>query len=95
LPSASASIPCVVGNFGSRHRFDYSALGDTVNVAARLEVETKRFGLPVLIGPDTAAAARSLAPAPIGHIRLRGRSAVVEVFTLGRVAAQGLRVRSV
>lgn len=89
------SGPCVVGNFGSRHRFDYSALGDTVNVAARLEVETKRFGLPLLIGPDTAAAAASLSPTPIGHIRLRGRSAVVKVFTLGRVADQGLRVRSV
>jgi len=89
------SGPCVVGNFGSRHRFDYSALGDTVNVAARLEVETKRFGLPLLIGPQTAAAAASLSPTPIGHIRLRGRSAVVEVFTLGQIADRGLRVRSV
>lgn len=64
-------------------------------VAARLEVETKRFGLPLLIGPATAAAAASLSPTPVGHVRQRGRGGMVEVFTLGRVAAPGLRVRSV
>lgn len=79
--------PCIVGNFGSRHRLDYSALGDAVNVAARLETEAKRFGLDILIGPGTAARVPELAPSPIGHVRLRGRAAPVEVYTLRRFDA--------
>jgi len=79
--------PCIVGNFGSRHRLDYSALGDAVNVAARLETEAKRFGLDILIGPRTAALVPGLGPLPIGHVRLRGRAAPVEVFTLRRYDA--------
>jgi adenylate cyclase len=77
--------PCVVGNFGSAHRFDYSALGDAVNIAARLEVETKQFGFPLLLGPATAAQIPRMLPQPIGHIQLRGRSESLEIFTLRRL----------
>jgi adenylate cyclase len=77
--------PCVVGNFGSAYRFDYSALGDAVNIAARLEVETKQFGLPLLLGPTTAAQIPRMLPQPIGHIQLRGRSESIEIFTLRRL----------
>jgi adenylate cyclase len=45
---------CVVGNMGSDLRFDYSVLGDTVNLASRLEGQTKEYGLPIIIGSKTA-----------------------------------------
>src|SRR3546814_6846138 len=47
---------CLVGNLGSDIRFDYSAMGDAVNVASRLEGQTKTYGVPVLVGEATAAA---------------------------------------
>jgi adenylate cyclase len=74
--------PCVVGNFGSRRRFDYSAVGDAVNVASRLEAETKSCGWAILLGEDTAARADSLASVPLGLLELRGRARPVAVCAL-------------
>jgi len=47
--------PCVVGNMGSDFRFNYSVLGDTVNVASRLEARTKDYRVPIVIGAQTAS----------------------------------------
>jgi adenylate cyclase len=47
---------CVVGNMGSNLRFDYSVLGDTVNLASRLEGQSKEYGFPIIIGSKTAMA---------------------------------------
>jgi adenylate cyclase len=74
--------PCTVGNFGSRHRFDYSAVGDTVNIAARLESETKTFGIGIALGAATAARVPELATLPLAAIQLRGRDRSVELFAL-------------
>ena len=76
------SGPCVVGNFGSLRRFDYSAVGDAVNVASRLETETKSCGWAILLGEDTAARADSLASLPLGLLELRGRARPVAVRAL-------------
>jgi adenylate cyclase len=45
---------CVVGNFGSDLHFNYSVLGDTVNLASRLESLTKQYGVSIVIGDKTA-----------------------------------------
>ncbi len=45
---------CVVGNMGSTRRFDYSRLGDSVNLASRLEGASKNYGVALLLGEETA-----------------------------------------
>jgi len=74
--------PCTVGNFGSHLRFDYSAVGDAVNIAARLESETKAFGLSIALGPETAARVPDMATLPLDLIRPRGREQTLELWTL-------------
>lgn len=49
---------CVVGNMGSNLRFDYSVLGDSVNLASRLEGQSKSYGVPIIAGSRTALAAK-------------------------------------
>jgi adenylate cyclase len=74
--------PCTVGNFGSRRHFNYSALGDAVNIAWRLQDATKRYGTPIVIGPETAARTPALAHLPIDLVRIKGRAAPVEIHAL-------------
>src|SRR6202021_112101 len=49
---------CVVGNMGSDLRFDYSVLGDSVNLASRLEGQSKEYGFPIIVGSRTPPAAK-------------------------------------
>jgi len=49
---------CVVGNMGSDLRFDYSVYGDSVNLASRLEGQSKEYGFPIIVGSTTALAAK-------------------------------------
>src|SRR3954466_3323606 len=49
---------CVVGNMGSDLRFDYSVLGDSVNLASRLEGQSKEYGFPIIVGSATALAGK-------------------------------------
>ncbi len=73
---------CCVGNVGSPQRFDYSILGDVVNVAARLEGETKSYGLPIIVGERTASDAPTLAFLELGSVKVRGKQRPERIFAL-------------
>ncbi|MCA1969344.1 MAG: adenylate/guanylate cyclase domain-containing protein [Rhizobium sp.] len=74
---------CVVGNMGSTRRFDYSALGDAVNLASRLEGASKQFGVPLLLGEVTAALVADRFPVlELDRITVKGRSIGTAVATV-------------
>ena len=77
---------CVVGNMGSDLRFNYSVLGDTVNLASRLEGQTKAYGVAVIIGERTAHAARDkFAVLEIDCIAVKGKRQPETIYAvLGR-----------
>ena len=74
---------CVVGNMGSDQRFDYSVLGDPVNLAARLESQSKNYGVKIAIGPGTAETGKDLfATLELDKIQVKGQSVGVDIFAL-------------
>ncbi len=75
------SGPAVVGNMGSADRFDYTAIGDTVNLAARLEGANKAFGTRCLVSETTwADAAEDVLGREVGRIGVAGRAAAIGVW---------------
>src|SRR5262245_55997995 len=66
--------PAIVGNFGGRRFFDYTAYGDTINTAARLEAANKALGTRICVSDVVASAAQEFKGRPIGDLILRGRS---------------------
>jgi adenylate cyclase len=70
----------VVGNFGSQNRFDYSANGDAVNIAARLEGVNKRFGTRICISTVTREQTSGIAYRPLGAVVVKGKSKGIAVW---------------
>ena len=72
--------PCVVGNFGGSARFDYTAHGDAINTAARLESANKHIGTRICVSSTTRTGCEQLRFRPIGHLLLKGKSEPTEVY---------------
>ncbi len=80
---------CCVGNVGSPQRFDYSILGDVVNIASRLEGTTKTYGVPIIVGEKTALAAPSLAFLEIASVKVRGKERPERIYRTPRRGGRG------
>ncbi len=89
----NSGIACV-GNMGSEQRFDYSVLGDNVNLASRLEGQSKSYGVTIVVGENTAADpdVQKFALLELDLIQVKGKKQAVRIFTLAgdpAVAATG------
>jgi class 3 adenylate cyclase len=72
--------PALVGNFGGNRFFDYTAYGDSINIAARLEAANKHLGTRICVSASIAEAAENFRGRPVGELTLRGRSEPLRAF---------------
>ena len=72
--------PAIVGNFGGGRLFDYTAYGDTINAAARLEAVNKQLGTRICVSAAAAERAEGFSGRPVGDLLLRGRTELMRVF---------------
>ncbi len=72
--------PALVGNFGGNRYFDYTAYGDSINIAARLEAANKHLGTRICVSASVAEAAEGFQGRPVGELMLRGRSEPLRAF---------------
>jgi adenylate cyclase len=74
---------CVVGNMGSDMKFNYSVLGDSVNLASRLEGQSKEYGFPIIAGSETALAVKdSFAILELDFIMVKGKQEPEVIYAI-------------
>ena len=78
---------CIVGNMGSESRFDYSVIGDSVNLAARLEATASRgdyIDYPTIYSSFTMEQLTDIKSRPIGKIKVKGKDEEIDIYTMDR-----------
>jgi adenylate cyclase len=73
---------CIAGNLGSEMQFNYSVIGDAVNLASRLESESKNYGVAIVIGEETAKLAEGFATVELDTVAVKGKREQTRIFTL-------------
>jgi adenylate cyclase len=78
----------LIGNIGAKSKFGYDVLGDSVSTAARLEGQTKAYGVLLIIGPKTAEYCKDAFPVVwLDNIAVKGKTIGLDIYTVGRTVS--------